>query len=75
MAQNFWTAICAWTTCFTVTILISLLTKPRPDAELKGLVYALTDRPKDVGLQWYQKPAVLAVVVMTVLVVLNWIFW
>jgi len=75
MAQNFWTAIFAWTTCFTVTILISLLTKPRPDGELKGLVYALTDRPKDVGLAWYQKPALLAVVVLTALVVLNWIFW
>jgi SSS family solute:Na+ symporter len=75
MAQNFWTAIFAWTTCFTVTILISLLTRPRPDGELKGLVYALTDRPKDVGLAWYQKPAVLAVVVLTALVVLNWIFW
>jgi SSS family solute:Na+ symporter len=58
-----------------VTILISLLTKPRPDAELKGLVYALTARPKDEGLSWYQKPAVLAVVVLTVLVVLNWVFW
>jgi SSS family solute:Na+ symporter len=39
------------------------------------LVYALTDRPKDVDLAWYQTPAVLAVVVLTVLVVLNWIFW
>jgi|HubBroStandDraft_6_1064221.scaffolds.fasta_scaffold11220_5 SSS family solute:Na+ symporter len=75
MAQNFWTAIFAWTTCFAVTIVVSLLTTPRPDAELKGLVYALTDRPKDVGLAWYQKPAVLAVVVLTVLLLLNWIFW
>jgi len=75
MAQNFWTAIFAWTTCFSVTILISLVTKPRPDTELQGLVYALTDRPKDVGLSWYQRPAVLAVVVLTMLVVLNWIFW
>jgi SSS family solute:Na+ symporter len=75
MAQNFWTAIFAWTTCFTVTIIISLLTTPRPDSELKGLVYALTDRPQDVGLVWYQKPAVLAVVVLGMLVVLNWIFW
>ncbi len=31
MAQNFWTAIFAWTTCFVVTILISLLTRPRED--------------------------------------------
>lgn len=75
MAQNFWTAIFAWTTCFTVTIIISLLTNPRPDSELKGLVYALTDRPKDEGLSWYQKPAVLAAVVLTALVVLNWVFW
>jgi SSS family solute:Na+ symporter len=75
MAQNFWTAIFAWTTCFSVTIVVSMLTKPRPDVELKGLVYALTDRPKDVGLSWYQKPVVLAVVVLTALVVLNWIFW
>ena len=75
MAQNFWTAIFAWTTCFTVTIIVSLLTKPRPDAELKGLVYSLTDRPEDVGLRWYQKPAVLAVVVLVVLLLLNWIFW
>jgi len=29
MAQNFWTAIWAWFTCFVVTIFISLLTKPR----------------------------------------------
>ncbi len=75
MAQNFWTAIFAWTTCFAVTIVISLLTKQRPDEELKGLVYALTPRQKDEGLVWYQKPAVLAVVVLTALVILNWIFW
>jgi len=75
MAQNFWTAICAWTTCFTVTILISLLTKPRAEAELKGLVYSLTDRPKDEAIEWYQKPVVLAVVVLTALLALNFIFW
>ncbi len=75
MAQNFWTAIFAWTTCFTVTILVSLATKPRPEAELKGLVYSLTDRPKDEALEWYQKPAVLAAVVLTALLVLNFIFW
>jgi SSS family solute:Na+ symporter len=75
MAQNFWTAIFAWTTCFTMTIVVSLLTTPRPDAELKGLVYSLTDRPKDVDIAWYHKPAVLAVVVLTVLLLLNWIFW
>ena len=36
MAQNFWTAIFAWTTCFVVTIFVSLFTEPRRDEELKG---------------------------------------
>src|SRR6478735_1796470 len=30
MAQNFWIAIFAWSTCFVVTILVSLATRPRP---------------------------------------------
>src|SRR5207249_2854419 len=42
MAQNFWTAIFAWTTCFLVTILVSLATRPYEDQKLVGLVYALT---------------------------------
>jgi len=27
MAQNFWTAIFAWTTCFVLTIIVSLVTR------------------------------------------------
>ena len=75
MGQNFWTAIYAWTTCFVVTIVVSLLTRPRPDAELRGLVYSLTERPRDVGLSWYQKPAVLAVIVLACTLVLNVVFF
>ena len=75
MAQNFWTAIYAWTTCFIVTILISIVTKPRADAELRGLVYSLTERPKDVGLSWYQRPATLAIIVLACTLVLNVIFF
>ena len=58
-----------------VTIVISLLTRPRPDAELRGLVYSLTERPRDVGLSWYQKPAVLAVIVLACTLVLNVVFF
>ncbi len=75
MAQNFWTAIFAWTTCFLVTILVSLFTEPRRDEELKGLVYALTPIPKDRNLPWYKQPAPLAAVVLALTVVLNVIFW
>jgi len=75
MAQNFWTAIYAWTTCFVVTILVSGLTKPRPDRELAGLVYSLTDRPKDETLAWYTRPATLAGFVLGVTLLLNIIFY
>ena len=36
MAQNFWTAIFAWTTCFVVTILVSMVTAPRRDERTDG---------------------------------------
>jgi len=71
MAQNFWGAIVAWTTCFVVTIAVSLFTRPRPAEELKGLVYSLTPRITEPGLAWYRRPAALGVVVLVVAVLLN----
>src|SRR6266849_324588 len=59
MAQNFWTAIDAFTVCFAVTIAVSLMTAPRADGELRGLVYSLTERPRDDRLPWFERPAVL----------------
>jgi SSS family solute:Na+ symporter len=75
MAQNFWTAIWAWTTCFVITILVSLVTKPRPDAELRGLVYSLTERPAPEDVPWWKRPAPLAGVVLAMTLVLNIIFF
>jgi SSS family solute:Na+ symporter len=75
MAQNFWTAIFAWTTCFAVTVLVSLLTKKRDESELVGLVYSLTKRPKEDLLAWYKRPMVLGVIVLLLAIVLNIIFW
>jgi SSS family solute:Na+ symporter len=75
LAQTFWTAIIAWTTCFVVTIIVSLATRPRPDAELRGLVYALTDRPNDQGLPWIRRPWVLAVAVLGLTLGLNFLFY
>jgi SSS family solute:Na+ symporter len=74
MAQNFWIAIFAWSTCFLVTIVVSLATNPRPDNELRGLVYGLTDKPHETGINWYQRPVPLALVVCAALIVLNLLF-
>jgi SSS family solute:Na+ symporter len=76
MAQNFWTAIVAWTACFLTTIVVSLATRrERSDEDLKGLVYSLTPRQKDQHLVWYRRPAALAVLVLGLTLALNVIFW
>ncbi|MEO6445589.1 MAG: sodium:solute symporter family protein [Gemmatimonadaceae bacterium] len=75
LAQTFWTAIYAFTTCFVVTIALSLVTRPRPDSELRGLVYSLTPRPTDEVSHWYERPAVLAIIVLALTALLNVIFF
>jgi SSS family solute:Na+ symporter len=74
MAQNFWTAIFAWVTCFVVTILISLVTKAPDESRLTGLVYSLTERPCQGGIAWYNRPACLAAAILFFTVLLNIIF-
>ena len=75
MAQNFYTAIWAFVTCFVVTIAVSLATRPRPDAELVGLVYSVTEKPVEDPLPWFERPATLAGVIVVLLVMLNVIFY
>ncbi len=74
MAQNFWTAIWAWSCCFVVTILISLLTVPRNDEDLVGLVYSLTRRVRDGHLRWYATPAALGIGVLGLALILNIVY-
>jgi SSS family solute:Na+ symporter len=75
MAQNFWTAIFAWSACFGATVMVSLLTRPRPERELSGLVYSLTPRPVTPPLAWYACPAVLASAVLVTTVAINVWLW
>jgi SSS family solute:Na+ symporter len=74
MAQNFWTAIFAFSVNIVVTVVVSLMTSPRPEPELVGLVYSLTPKPVEGHLEWYEKPATLAIAVLAILVVLNLVF-
>ena len=76
MAQNFWTAIFAWTTCFVVTILISLVTRQqKSDVQLTGLVSSLTPRTTEADVVWYKRPAALGVLVLFMALILNILFW
>jgi len=76
MAQNFWTAIWAWSVCFAATIFISLVTQQKKsDTELTGLVYALTPREKEGHLPFWQTAAGLGTLVLVLAVILNIVFW
>ena len=74
MAQNFRIAICAWTACFLVTIVVSLATKAHPEESLRGLVYSLTDKISEAGVPFWKRPFPLAAMVIVVLIFLNVVF-
>jgi SSS family solute:Na+ symporter len=76
MAQNFWTAIFAFSVATVVTVVLSLLTrKIKTDEDLRGLVYSLTPRLVEENVAWYQRPAGLAVIVTVICVILSIMFW
>ena len=74
MAQNFWTAIWAFATCLLLTVAVSLVTRPRQESDLRGLVYSLTPKAIDNESRWYMRPVTLAWIVIAAVVALNLIF-
>ncbi len=60
-----------------VSVAVSLVTRPKAESELDGLVYARTARrdPELESLPWYQQPTKLAGVALALVVVLNVAFW
>jgi SSS family solute:Na+ symporter len=75
LAQDMYQALWSFLVCVTVTVVVSLATKPQPDAQLEGLVYGLTNVPKVGNVPLYERPVFWAVVVSVVLVALNIWLW
>jgi solute:Na+ symporter, SSS family len=75
MAENMYRALWSWIVCVCVTVVVSYMTKPKPDVELSGLVYGVTAIPREAEVPWYQRPTFWAAVVGVVFVILNIIFW
>jgi SSS family solute:Na+ symporter len=74
MGQALAIAIVAWSTCFVVTMIVSLCTVPKPEAELKGLVYSLTARYREKEQAWYATPLFLGLLILLVTLILNVLF-
>jgi SSS family solute:Na+ symporter len=75
MAENMYRALWSWLVCVTVTVIVSMMTKPKTDEELNGLVYGATVIPDDGATAIWHKPIFWASIVGVVFVVLNIIFF
>lgn len=75
MAADMYRALWSWIVCMVVTISVSMATRPKPVAELNGLVYGATEIPKEAHTSLFHRPAFWAAVVGIAFVILNVIFW
>ena len=75
LAQDMYQALWSFLVCVTVTVVVSLMTTPKPDSELVGLVYGMTEVPSVGNIPFYAKPIFWAGVVTVVLIALNIILW
>jgi len=77
---SFVAAIAAFLIDLLVSVVVTFFTQPKPESELRGLVYSLTPKTdfhdaNEGALAWYQKPNQLATVGLVLVIALNVIFW
>jgi solute:Na+ symporter, SSS family len=76
MAANFWRAWWAWLICFAATVMISLHTQRKSDAELKDLVIDMSDKLREAQtLSFIKKPEFYAILSCIIFIILNIYFW
>jgi solute:Na+ symporter, SSS family len=80
LAASFWGAIVAFLADAVVTVGVSLVTQPKPEAELRGLVWGLTRKEEEPSDHlpgddaWYRSPWLLGIGALILVVILNLIF-
>jgi SSS family solute:Na+ symporter len=75
MAENMYRALWSCIICALVTVVVSLLTKPKPESELKGLVYGATEIPPESYVTVLHRPWFWATVVGVVFIALQIAYW
>jgi solute:Na+ symporter, SSS family len=75
MAENMYRALWSWIVCVVVTVAVSLITRPKAEAELVGLVYGATEIPSERNVTLYRRPIFWAAVVAVMFVAVNFLFW
>jgi SSS family solute:Na+ symporter len=76
---SFLAASVAFGVDIVVSLLVSGVTRPKPDEEMRGLVYSLTPKTDfhetEPDLAWWQQPTKLAGIGIVLVVALNIAFW
>jgi SSS family solute:Na+ symporter len=75
MAENMYRGLWSWMICVIVTVIVSYMTKPKPESELVGLVRGCTEIPSEGDIPFYKRPIVWASIIFVVFIALNIIFW
>jgi solute:Na+ symporter, SSS family len=80
LSADFWGAVAAFVVDAVVTVGVSLATRPKPDDELRGLVWGLT-RTEDATAErdpaervWWRRPAVLGAIALVITALLYLVF-
>jgi SSS family solute:Na+ symporter len=75
MAENMFRAFWSWIICVAVTVIVSLVTHPKPVKELEGLVYGCTVLPGEGHLPMWKRPAFYASISVVLFLGLQVVFW
>jgi SSS family solute:Na+ symporter len=75
MAENVYRAMWSLIVNVVVTVAVSLFTKPKPEHELRGLVYGLTELAPEGHFPFFRRPITWAAAVAVGFVLLNVLFW
>ncbi|HKS68762.1 MAG TPA: sodium:solute symporter family protein [Candidatus Acidoferrales bacterium] len=75
LAQDMYQALWSCVISAVVTVIVTLVTTAKPDRELQGLVYSLTEVPREEHASFLHKPVFWGTVAIIILVALQIIFW
>jgi SSS family solute:Na+ symporter len=75
MAENVFRALWAFIFTSIIVIVVSMVTKAKPEAELNGLVYGATVLPKEEPVPFYKREWTWAIAVVVIFAILNVLFW
>jgi SSS family solute:Na+ symporter len=76
-AAAFWGAVAAFVADALVSVIVSMVTEPKPIEELQGLVHGMANEADALSEEesaWYRQPRTLAIGVLAIVVVLSIIF-